>query len=135
MLRVLIALSVALGAVAAFALSLAGPAAAQTDIVDQIPAEVLAELEAREPDVVRGLRDGSITEIPGSVVDALPTGLADRIPSDLIAGTSGTFIAILAIVGLVALAGFFYGMVKSAIKAAMFFLVVAVVAGFFLFTL
>lgn len=111
------------------------PASAQTDVLDQIPPEVLAELESREPDVVRGLRDGSITEIPGSVVDALPSQLADRVPADLIAGTSGTFLAILIVVGLIALAGFFYGMVKSAIKAALFFAVVAAVAGFLIFTL
>lgn len=112
-----------------------GPAGAQSDVLDQLPAEVLAELEAREPGVVSDLRDGSITEIPEGVVDALPSQIADRIPADLIAGSSGTFLAILIVVGLIAVAGFFYGMVKSAIKAAMFFGIVAVVAGFLIFTL
>jgi len=39
------------------------------------------------------------------------------------------------IVGVIAAAGFFYGMVKAAIKAALFFGVVAAIAFFLLFTL
>jgi len=109
--------------------------AAAQDVIDRIPPEVLAELEAREPDIVAGLRDGSLDEIPQSVVDRLPGALSDRVPSDLIAGTSGTFLAILLIVGVIAAAGFFYGMVKAAIKAALFFGVVAAIAFFLLFTL
>lgn len=109
--------------------------AAAQDLTDQIPAEVLAELEAREPDIVAGLRDGSLDEIPQSVVDRLPGQLGELVPTDLVAGTSGTFIAILIIVGVIAVAGFFYGMVKAAIKAALFFGVIAAIAFFLLFTL
>lgn len=133
--RIALAIVLALGSMLVVVPAAVAPSAgAQDDLTDQIPAEVLAELEAREPDIVRGLRDGSITEIPNSVVDALPTQISDQIPADLTAGASGTFIAILIIVGVIALAGFFYGMVKSAIKAALFFGLVAAVAFFVLFT-
>lgn len=131
-----IALALALGSLLlVVSTALAPSAGAQGDLTDQIPAEVLAELESREPDIVRGLRDGSITEIPSSVVDALPSGISDQIPADLTEGASGTFIAILIVVGVIAVAGFFYGMVKSAIKAALFFGLVAAIAFFVLFTL
>jgi len=131
LLRRALLMLVAAGSLVVFAT----PNASAQDLTDQIPAEVLAELEAREPDIVAGLRDGSLEEIPQSVVDALPQGLKARVPTDLIAGTSGTFIAILIIVGVLAIAGFLYGMMKAAIKAALFFGVVAAIAFFLLFTL
>ena len=93
------------------------------------------ELRDRFPDVVNDLRDGVIEEVPDAVLDQLPVSVVDRIPEGLLAsGVNTTFVIVLAAIAAIALLGFFYGMAKSAAKAAMFFLVVGAVAGFLLYT-
>lgn len=109
--------------------------AQESNPLDAIPPEVLSELLEREPEVIDDLRNGRLDEIPDNVVDRLPTDLVDQIPSDLIASVNPALLAIVAGVALLALAGFFYGVVKAAMKAALFFAVVAIVAGYLFFTL
>ena len=94
-------------------------------VVDNIPEEVLERL----PDDVRQqLEDGVIDKIPQDIVDRLPEGLQDSIPSGLIeAATSNPLFAV---IGVLAIIGFGYGVVKSAFKAAVFFGVLAAVAWF-----
>ncbi len=92
------------------------------------------ELRQRFPDVVNDLREGAIDEIPESVLNQLPASVVDRIPESLIASNvNTTFVIVLAVIAGLALLGFFYGMAKSAAKAAIFFLVVGAVAGYLLY--
>lgn len=92
------------------------------------------ELRERFPEVVRDLRDGAIEDIPDSVLSQLPDSVVARIPESLIASdVNTTFVIVLAAIAGIALLGFFYGMAKAAVKAAVFFLVVGAIAGFLLY--
>jgi len=93
--------------------------------VDRIPEDVLERL----PDDVRQqLEDGVIDKIPQDIADRLPEGLRDSIPSGLIeAATSNPLFAV---IGVLAIIGFAYGVAKSAFKAAVFFGVLAALAWF-----
>lgn len=95
-------------------------------IVENIPEEVLERLP---DDVVQQLKDGTLDKIPQDIVDRLPEGLQDSIPSGLIeaAGSNPLF----ALIGVLAIIGFGYGVVKSAFKAAVFFGVLAAAAWYF----
>ena len=103
--------------------------------MDTIDIESLPEeLRERFPDIVQDLRDGAIEEVPDFVLDQLPTSVTDRIPESLLASSvNTTFVIILAVIAAVALLGFFYGMAKAAMKAAVFFLVLGGIAGFLLY--
>lgn len=94
-------------------------------VVDNIPEEVLERLPE---DVRQQLEDGIIDKIPQDIIDGLPEGIRDSIPSGLIeaAGSNPLF----AVLGVLALGGFVYGVVKSAMKAAIFFGLVAALAWF-----
>ncbi len=95
-------------------------------IVDKIPEEVLDRL----PDDIRQqLEDGVIDKIPQDVVDKLPEGLRDSLPTDLIEAASAN--PLFAVIGVLALIGFGYGVFKSAMKAVVFFAAVAAIAWFF----
>lgn len=95
-------------------------------VVDSIPDEVLERL----PDDVRQqLEDGVIDKIPEDIVDKLPEGLRDSVPPGLIEAASSN--PLFALIGVLALAGFAYGVAKSAIKAAVFFAAIAALAWFF----
>lgn len=92
------------------------------------------ELRERFPEIVQDLRDGVIEEVPDAVLSQLPTSVVDRIPESLLAsGVNTTFVIILAAIAAVALLGFFYGMAKAAMKAALFFLALGGIAGFLLY--
>ena len=92
------------------------------------------ELRERFPEVVNDLRDGVIEEVPDAVLSQLPDSVVNRIPADLLAsGVNTTFVIVLAAVAALAVLGFFYGMAKAAVKAAMFFLVVGGIAGVLLY--
>jgi hypothetical protein len=94
--------------------------------VDSIPDEVLERLPE---DVRRQLEDGIIDTIPQDIVDRLPEGLRDSIPPAFIdAATSNPLFAV---IGVLALVGFGYGVFKSALKVAVFFGAVAAIAWFF----
>lgn len=93
--------------------------------VDKIPEEVLDRL----PDDVRQkLEDGVIDKIPEEVVERLPENLQDKIPPGLIEAASAN--PVFALIGVLALAGFAYGVFKSAMKAAVFFGALAALAWF-----
>ena len=93
--------------------------------VDGIPDEVLERLPE---DIRRQLEEGLIDKIPQDVVDRLPEGLRDSIPPAFIdAATSNPLFAV---IGVLALVGFGYGVFKSALKAAFFFGAVAAIAWF-----
>lgn len=87
-------------------------------------------LDRLPPDVREKIEQGLIDKLPEDVVDALPASMQDRVPPGLIEAASGnpTLTAVLIIAGIVGVIGFFYGVAKSAFKAAAFFAVVAVVA-------
>lgn len=92
------------------------------------------ELREQYPDIVQDLRDGIIEEVPERVLEQLPTSVVDRIPESLLANSVNmTFVIILAAIAVISLAGFFYGLTKAAVKAAMFFLVTSGAAGALLY--
>jgi len=93
--------------------------------VDSIPEEVLDRLPE---DIRQKLEDGLIDKIPQDIIDRLPEGLQDRVPAGLIEAASSN--PLFAVIGVLAIIGFGYGVIKSAMKAAIFFGVLAVVAWF-----
>lgn len=107
--------------------------------VDQLPDEVLDRVPQ---DILDGLRDGTLDEIPGEfiedlpndIIDALPEELKTFIPDSLLAGgASTTFVIVMGAIAALSVLGFLWGVAKSAMKAALFFALVAVVAGVVLF--
>lgn len=93
--------------------------------VDRIPEEVLERLPE---DIRQQLEDGVIDKIPADIVDNLPEGLRDSVPPGLI--DAATANPLFAVIGVLALAGFAYGVFKSAIKSAVFFGALAAIAWF-----
>lgn len=107
-------------------------AQAEGNPLDELPQRVIDRLP---DDVVAGLRDGTIDEIPRDVVEQLPARLQERIPDDLIASattSTGLTIAIVVLI-LLGLAGFVYGMMKRLVLLAVVFAAVAV-GGFYWYT-
>lgn len=102
------------------------------DNTEGIPEDVLERLPA---DIVQKLKDGIIDRIPEDIVDALPDQVADRIPANLIdfASSNPTLAVILAIIGVLAVIGFVYGVMKSAMKVVVFSGVAAALAWYFFF--
>ncbi len=100
--------------------------------VEELPPEVVEELPE---DVLQQLRDGVIDKIPEDVVERLPESVRDRVPDGLVdfASTNTGFAVVLAIIGVLAVAGFVWGIAKSAFKAAIFFALAAAVAWFLFF--
>lgn len=94
-------------------------------VVDQIPEEVLERLPA---DVREKLEAGLIDKIPEDVADTLPEGLRDSIPPGLIDAAAAN--PLFAVLGVLALVGFGYGVMKSAMKSAVFFGALAAIAWF-----
>ena len=94
-------------------------------VIDKIPEEVLDKLPE---DIQRQLEDGTIDKIPQDIVDKLPEGLRDSVPSGLIDAASAN--PLFAVIGVLALVGIGYGIMKSAVKAIVFFAVLAAVAWF-----
>lgn len=101
---------------------------AQDDLEDLDP----SILDRLPPDVRDQIEDGVIDKLPEDVVDALPDSVSGRIPSGLVdaAGSNPTLTAVLVVAGILGVLGFFYGVAKSAFKAAAFFGIVAAVAWF-----
>jgi hypothetical protein len=105
--------------------------------VDEIPEEAVEELPES---VIQQLRDGTIDEIPADVIDGLSDSakdaLIEQVPDfvpDSVLSTVGDNLllaVVLALAGLIAIGGFLWGVSKSAIKAAVFFGLVAAVAWF-----
>ena len=103
--------------------------------VEDLPPEVVEELP---PDIVQKLRDGVIDTIPEDVVNSLSESAKDTlidqfpefVPDGVIeAVASNPMLAVvLALAGLLAVAGFFWGITRAAMKAVVIFGLVAVVA-------
>ena len=104
------------------------------DLLDELPPEVIDRLP---PDIVERLRDGAIEKIPEDVVELLPPDIQDRIPSGLLESASANPVLtiVLIAVGVAAALLFFYGLVKSAFKAALFAAVVGGGAWFWYFNI
>ena len=102
------------------------------DLVDDLPEDVVEDLP---PSVIDQIRNEGLEKLPDSVVDQLPDSVVDRIPDEFldVASTNPVLVAILVLVGILSVIGFFYGVAKSAFKAALFFGVVAAAAWFWFF--
>ncbi|MDJ0960355.1 MAG: hypothetical protein QNJ88_06835 [Acidimicrobiia bacterium] len=105
--------------------------------VEDLPPEVVDELPS---DVVQDLKDGVIEKIPEDVLDSLSESardtLVDQFPDFVPEGfieavaSNPTLAVVLAIIGVLAVAGFVWGITKAAMKAVVFFALAAVVAWF-----
>ncbi len=102
------------------------------DLIDELPPDVVEDLP---PSVIDQIRREGLEKLPDNIVDQLPESVVDRIPSEFLAaaGSNPALTAFLVIVGILAIIGFFYGVAKSAFKAALFFGVVAAGAWFWFF--
>lgn len=102
------------------------------DLVDDLPPEVVEDLP---PSIIDQIRDEGLETLPDEIIDQLPDSLVDKIPSQFLdaAGSNPALTALLVVVGILAVVGFFYGVAKSAFKAAMFFAVIAAGAWFLFF--
>lgn len=103
--------------------------------VEDLPPEVIDQLEELEPDVVDDLRNGVIDQIPEEVVDRLPVGVQDQIPDALIdaASANPAFAAVLVIIGVLAVVMLVWAIFKSAIKIAVFSGILGAAAWFWFF--
>lgn len=101
------------------------------DVVDELPPDVVEDLPQSVIDQLEGL-----DQIPDSLKDQIPDTVLDRIPDEFLDFASGNplLTTILVIVGIVAVIGFFWGVAKSAFKAAFFFGIVAAGAWYLFFS-
>ena len=104
---------------------------AQVEIED-LPPEVVEELPT---DVVDQIKDGLIDKLPEEVVSELPQSIQDRIPEGLLeaASSNPTFTRILLIIGILAVIGFIFGVIKSAVKWMLYSAILGVAAWYFFF--
>ena len=104
---------------------------AQIEIGD-LPPEVVDELPA---DIVDQIKDGLLDKIPDDVVSELPASIQDKIPDGLLeaASSSSTFTKVLLVIGVLAVIGFIFGVIKSAVKWMMFSAIIGVAAWYFFF--
>lgn len=100
----------------------------QTEILDQLPPDVIDQLP---DDVVEQLRDGTLDQIPEEVIKRLPESVQDRIPASVIDFASSN--PMWALLGVLGVAGFVYGLVKSLVKLAFVAGVLAAIAWYFFF--
>jgi len=94
--------------------------------IENIPPEVLEKLPA---DVVEKLKSGVLDKIPQEVLEKLPASLLDQIPSGLKEAAAAN--PLFAVVGVVAVLGFIWGMVKGLLKLAIILAGLAAAAWFF----
>ena len=104
---------------------------AQVEIED-LPPEVVEELPS---DVVEQIKDGLLDKIPEDVVSDLPASIQDKIPEGLLeaASSNPTFTKVLLAIGILAVIGFVFGVIKSAVKWMMYSAILGVVAWYFFF--
>jgi len=102
------------------------------DLIDDLPPDVVEDLDQS---IIDQIRSEGLEALPDDIVDRLPDSVVDRIPSEFldVASSNPALTAVLVIVGIIAVAGFFYGVVKSAFKASLFFGLVAAGAWFWVF--
>ena len=103
--------------------------------IEDLPPEVVEQLEELEPEVVGDLRDGTIDQIPEELVDRLPTSLQDQVPDALIdvAAANPGFTAALVIIGILAVLLFAWAIFKSAVRIAVFSGILGAAAWFWFF--
>ena len=103
-------------------------------LIDELPPEVIDSLDA---ETLRKVRDGLIDKLPEDVVDRLPDSVADKIPAGLIdfASENPAAAIVFAVIGVLAVVIFFWGIFKSAFKAALFAGIVGAAAWYFFFQL
>lgn len=102
------------------------------DLIDDLPPDVVKDLP--QP-IIDQIRTEGLDALPDDIIDRLPDSVVDRIPSEFldVAGSNPVFTAVLVIVGIVAVAGFLYGVAKSAFKASLFFGLIAAGAWYWVF--
>ncbi|GBE24344.1 MAG TPA: hypothetical protein ENG98_00505 [Actinobacteria bacterium] len=97
--------------------------------IEDLPPEVVDNLS---DDVIQQLRDGVIDQIPEDAFDLLPGRVQDLVPDGLVE-SNPKFALILAVIGVLAVAGLVFSIVKSTIKIAVFSGIVAFGAWYFFF--
>ena len=104
---------------------------AQVEFED-LPPEVVDELPS---DVVDQIKDGVLDKLPDDVVSELPQSIQDKIPEGLLeaAASNPTFTKVLLAIGVLAVVGFIFGVVKSAVKWMLYSAIVGVAAWYFFF--
>ncbi len=104
---------------------------AQVEIED-LPPEVVEELPT---DVVDQIKDGLLDKIPEDVVSELPQSIQDKIPEGLLeaAASNPAFTRVLLVIGILAVIGFIFGVIKSAVKWMLYSAIVGVAAWYFFF--
>jgi cation transport regulator ChaB len=104
---------------------------AQIEIED-LPPEVVDELPS---DIVDQIKDGLLDKLPEDVVAELPNSLQDRIPEGLLeaASSNPTFTKVLLVIGVLAVIGFIFGVIKSAVKWMLYSAILGVAAWYFFF--
>ncbi len=100
--------------------------------IDDLPPEVVDELPT---DVVDQIKDGLLDKIPDDVVSELPASIQDKIPEGLLeaASSNATFTKVLLVIGVLAVVGFIFGVIKSAVKWMLYSAILGVVAWYFFF--
>ncbi|MCP4968304.1 MAG: hypothetical protein GY926_24115 [bacterium] len=104
---------------------------AQVDI-DELPPELVDELS---DDVIQQLSDGVLDKIPEDIVDSLPSAVVNEIPEGLLeaASSNQTFTKILLVIGVLAVIGFVFGVIRSAVKWMIYSAILGVGAWYFFF--
>ena len=104
---------------------------AQVEIED-LPPEVVDELPS---DVVDQIKDGVLDKIPDDVVAELPQSVQDKIPEGLLeaASSNPTLTKVLLVIGVLAVIGFIFGVIRSAVKWMLYSAIVGVAAWYFFF--
>ena len=100
--------------------------------IDELPTDVVDELP---DDVVEQIKDGLLDKIPDDVVENLPETIQDKIPEGLLeaASSNPTFTKVLLVIGVLAVIGFVFGVIKSAVKWMIYSGILGVAAWFFFF--
>ncbi len=100
----------------------------QSEVIDQLPPDVIDQLP---PEIVDQLRDGSLDQIPEEVVNRLPENVQDKIPESFIDFASAN--PLWALMGVLGVVGFVYGLMKSLVKLAFVAAVIGLIAWYFFF--
>ncbi|MCP4224641.1 MAG: hypothetical protein GY773_14985 [Actinomycetia bacterium] len=87
------------------------------DLIDDLPPEVVEDLP---PGIIDQIRDEGLDTLPDEIIDRLPDSVVDRIPDEFldVAGNNPAFTALLVVVGILAVIGFFDGVAQGAVEAA-----------------
>ena len=104
---------------------------AQVEIED-LPPEVVNELPS---DVVDQIKDGLLDKLPEDVVADLPATIQDKIPEGLLEAASSNpgLTRVLLVIGVLAVIGFVFGVIKSAVKWMIYSAILGVAAWYFFF--